>query len=110
MTKHRFFSLPSCHGDSKSQQPEWQCIPGAGRYGHQYGRGGPEVGSLPANAGDMGSIPDQGRSHIPRGNQTHVTIESVPWSLGAAVTETRALDRVHCNEKPPRREAAAHLS
>ena len=71
---------------------------------------GPVVKNLPANAGDMGSIPDQGRSHIPRGNQTHVTIESVPWSLGAAVTETRALDRVHCNEKPPRREAAAHLS
>ena len=30
--------------------------------------GGPVVDSLPANAGDMGSIPVPGRSHMPRGN------------------------------------------
>ena len=27
--------------------------------------------TLPANAGDMGSIPGPGRSHMPRGNQAH---------------------------------------
>ena len=30
--------------------------------------GGPVVKNLPANAGDTGSIPGPGRSHMPRGN------------------------------------------
>ena len=30
--------------------------------------GGPVVKNLPANAGDMGSIPGPGKSHMPRGN------------------------------------------
>ena len=30
--------------------------------------GGAVVGNLPANAGDTGSIPGPGRSHMPRGN------------------------------------------
>ena len=30
--------------------------------------GGPLVKNLPANAGDMGSIPDQARSYLPRSN------------------------------------------
>ena len=30
--------------------------------------GGTVVKNLPANAGDMGSIPGPGRSHMPRGN------------------------------------------
>ena len=30
--------------------------------------GGPEIKNPPANAGDMGSIPDPGRSHMTRGN------------------------------------------
>ena len=30
--------------------------------------GGPEVKNLPANAGDMGSFPDPGSSHMPRSN------------------------------------------
>ena len=29
---------------------------------------GPVVKNLPANAGDMGSIPAAGRSHMPQGN------------------------------------------
>ena len=29
--------------------------------------GGPVVGNLPANAGDMASIPGPGRSHRPQG-------------------------------------------
>ena len=31
--------------------------------------GGPEVKNLPAKAGDTGSIPGPGRSHIPRGTK-----------------------------------------
>ena len=30
--------------------------------------GGPAVKNLPANAGDMGLIPDPGRFHMPWGN------------------------------------------
>lgn len=30
--------------------------------------GGPVGKNLPANAGDTGSIPGQGRFHLPRGN------------------------------------------
>ena len=30
--------------------------------------GGSVVKNLPVSAGDMGSIPDSGRSHMPRGN------------------------------------------
>ena len=30
--------------------------------------GGSVVKNLPANAGDMGSIPDPGRSHMPQSN------------------------------------------
>ena len=30
--------------------------------------GGPVVKNLPCNAGDKGSIPGPGRSHMPRGN------------------------------------------
>ena len=30
--------------------------------------GGTVVKNSPANAGDMGSVPDQGRSHMPRNN------------------------------------------
>ena len=30
---------------------------------------GPVVKNLPANAGDTGSVPGQGRSHIPQGSQ-----------------------------------------
>ena len=38
----------------------------------------------PANTGDMGSIPDSGRSHMPR----HATAtEPALWSLGASTTE-----------------------
>ena len=33
--------------------------------------GGPVVENPPANAGDMGSIPGPGRSHMPWGNWAH---------------------------------------
>ena len=32
--------------------------------------GGPVVKNLPANAGDTGSVPRLGRSHVPRSNET----------------------------------------
>ena len=32
--------------------------------------GGPVVKNLPANAGDTGSVPRLGRSHMPRSNET----------------------------------------
>ena len=34
--------------------------------------GGPVVKNLPDNAGDVGSIPGPGRSHIPQSNQVHL--------------------------------------
>ena len=55
---------------------------------------GPVVRSLPANAGDMGSILSLGGSRLLRGNEVPVT-----------TTEIRALKpllynkRSHCNEK-----------
>ena len=33
--------------------------------------GGPLVKNLPANAGDTGSIPGLGRSHMPRSHKAH---------------------------------------
>ena len=35
--------------------------------------GGPVVKNLSANAGDMGSIPGLGRSHMPQGMNPHAT-------------------------------------
>ena len=47
--------------------------------------GGSVVKNLPANAGDMGLIPDPGRSHVPRGNWDHVpqqlSLCSRAWEL-----------------------------
>ena len=49
--------------------------------------GGPVVKSLPANAGDMGSVPGQGNLHMPQGNTARVPqllkptcLELVPYS------------------------------
>ena len=39
---------------------------------HQGLPGGPMVKNPPANAGDMGSIPGLGRSHMLRSNQARV--------------------------------------
>ena len=44
---------------------------------HQESQGFPDgsvVKSLPANAGDRGSIPDPGRSHMLGGNQAHMPL------------------------------------
>ena len=51
--------------------------------------GGPVVGSLPANAGDMGSGPGLGRSHVPRSNWAHEPqlLSLRVWSLCSATGE-----------------------
>ena len=41
--------------------------------------GGPVVRRLPANAGDVGSIPDPGIFHIPQGNKVHAPQLLNPW-------------------------------
>ena len=47
--------------------------------------GGSVVRNLPANARDTGSIPDPGRSHMPRSNQIHApqlqSLCSRAWGL-----------------------------
>ena len=54
------------------------------------------VKNPPDNAGDTGSIPGPGRSHMPRSN----------WSRGPQLLEPTQLEpmlhsrRGHCNEKP----------
>ena len=56
------------------------------------------VKNPPANAGDMGSIPGPGRSHMPRSNETHASQlpslrsrarEPQLLSLRVATTEAR---------------------
>ena len=50
---------------------------------HQGFPGGAVVGSLPVNAGDTGSSPGPGRSHMPRSNWAHV-----PQLLSCALEPT----------------------
>ena len=69
------------------------------------------VKNLPANAGDTGSIPGPGRSHMPRSNEAHVpqllslcsrAHEPQLLSLRAATTEVCApRARAPQQEKPP---------
>ena len=42
--------------------------------------GGPVVKSMPAKAGDRGSIPGPGRSHMPRVNSLCTTTTESKWS------------------------------
>ena len=51
--------------------------------------GGTVVENLPANAGDTGSSPGLGRSHMPRGNWAHVPqlLSLRVWSLCSATRE-----------------------
>ena len=53
--------------------------------------GGPVVKNLPANAGDMGSIPGLGRFHMPRGQLNLCTTTTQPAHLEPKLP----------NEKPP---------
>ena len=47
------------------------------------------VKNLPANAGDMGLIPGQGRFHM-LWSPCATAIDLMPWSPGVATTEARA--------------------
>ena len=53
--------------------------------------GGPVVGSLPASAGDVGSIPDPGIFHIPQGNKVHVPQLLNPCSRACTPQEEKHL-------------------
>ena len=76
--------------------------------------GGSVVKNLPANAGDMGSSPGQGRSHMPRSNKVHIpqllslcsrAHKPQLLSLCATTTEARAP-----RARAPQREATAMRS
>ena len=54
------------------------------------------VKNLPANAGDMGSVPAPGRFHMPRGSPVHAPQLVKPTHLEPVPRNERS----HCNEKP----------
>ena len=56
---------------------------------------GPVVKNLPANAGDTGSIPCSGRSHLPQGNSAHAPQLRKPQYLKPVLHNKRC----HGNEK-----------
>ena len=63
------------------------------------------VKNLPANTGDMGSIPDLGRFHMPQDNKAHEPQLLSPHAAAARSTpRARALRR----ENPLQWEARAH--
>ena len=61
--------------------------------------GGAVVKNLPANAGDTGSSPGPGRSHMPRSNKARATQLLKPAHLEPVFRNKRS----HCNEKPSNR-------
>ena len=56
-TTHRNFTAQASDLNPTTMNNSFQDFPG-----------GPVAKNLPANAGDTGSIPGPGRSHMPRGN------------------------------------------
>ena len=79
--------------------------------------GGTVVKNPPANAGDTGSSPGPGRSHVPRSNEAHapqlLSLRSrarAPQLLSPRATTTEAHTlraRAPQQEKPPQWEARA---
>ena len=63
--------------------------------------GGAVVKNPPANAGDMGSSPGLGRSHMPRSNQAREPqlLSLRVWSLCSATREAMTVRPTHCNEE-----------
>ena len=59
--------------------------------------GGSVVKNLPANAGDTGSVPDLGRSHMPQSNQAHVPQEEKPPQWEAYTSQ---LESMLCSRQP----------
>ena len=74
------------------------------------------VENLPANAGDMGSSPGLGRSHMPRGNGARepqllsLRVWSLCWQQGpwATITEPARLEPVLRNKRGRDSERPAH--
>ena len=60
--------------------------------------GGPMVKNLPCNAGDMGSIPGLGRSHMPPVNRARVPQLLRPRAAAAELVLHKK--RKHQKEKP----------
>ena len=65
------WALDKCHGTKRAMSGR-QKVKNQKRLSKDF-PGDPVVKNLPANAGDMGSIPGLGRFHVPRGNQAHVS-------------------------------------
>ena len=63
--------------------------------------GGAVVGSLPANAGDTGSSPGLGGSHMPRSNWARVPqlLSLRVWSLCSATREAAIVRDPHAARK-----------
>ena len=59
--------------------------------------GGAVVENLPANAGDTGSSPGLGRSHMPRSNSAHEPqlLSLRVWSLSSATREPAIMRGLH---------------
>ena len=60
--------------------------------------GGSVVKNRPANAGDTGSVPNLGRSHVPQGNQACAAQLLNPSTLQPQLANRRG----RCREKPTR--------
>ena len=60
--------------------------------------GGPVVRSHPANAGDTGSIPSSGRSHMPQNNKAHAPqlLKPLKWE---AYTAQQKVAPDCCNQR-----------
>ena len=63
------------------------------------------VKNTPTNAGDTGSIPDPGGSHMLRCAET---IEPMLYNLGTPTTEPMYLEPVLCNKRLYRNEKPAN--
>ena len=70
--------------------------------------GGTVVGNPPANAGDTGSIPGLGRSHMPRGNWARVPQLLSPRAATTEAHVSRA--RAPQQERPLQYQKPAHLN
>ena len=64
------------------------------------------AGTLPANAGNTGSIPGLGRFHVPRSSEAHESRLLKPVRLKPVLRAKRS----HCDEEPANRGAPASHS
>jgi len=71
--------------------------------------GGPVVKNPPANAGDTGSIPGPGRSHMPRRNYTHCP-QLLSQCSRAQEPQLAHRELTLCNERSHRNEKPKHFN